>query len=79
MSNRSVRYDDEFKAHAVKMVVEQERTIPEMASDFGVSAPTIRRWVRQAVKSESSRDKRRAELEVENKKLRKQLANTKGG
>ncbi len=77
MGNRSVRYDDEFKAHAVKMVVEQDRTISAVASDLGVSKPTIRRWVRQATKPESSKDKRIAELETENKKLKRQLANTK--
>ncbi len=77
MVNGSVRYDDEFKTHAVKMVVEQDRTISAVASDLGVSQPTIRRWVRQATKPESSKDKRIAELEAENKKLNKQLANTK--
>ena len=77
MVNGSVWYDDEFKTHAVKMVVEQDRTISAVASDLGVSQPTIRRWVRQATKPESSKDKRIAELEAENKKLKKQLANTK--
>ena len=77
MGNRSVRYDDEFKDHAVKMVVEQERTISAVASDLGVSQTTIRRWVQQATKPESSKDKRIAELETENKKLKRQLANTK--
>lgn len=77
MVNGSVRYDDEFKTHAVNMVVEQDRTISAVASDLGVSQPTIRRWVRQATKPESSKDKRIAELEAENKKLKKQLANTK--
>jgi transposase len=77
MVNGSVRYDDEFKTHAVKMVVEQDRTISAVASDLGVSQPTIRRWVRQATKPESSKDKRIAELEAENKKLKKQFANTK--
>lgn len=77
MVNGSVRYDDEFKTYAVKMVVEQDRTISAVASDLGVSQPTIRRWVRQATKPESSKDKRIAELEAENKKLKKQLANTK--
>lgn len=77
MVNGSVRYDDEFKTHAVKMVVEQDRTISAVASDLGVSQPTIRRWVRQATKPEGSKDKRIAELEAENKKLKKQLANTK--
>ncbi len=72
MGNRSVRYDDEFEAHAVKMVVEQDRTISAVASDLGVYQPTIKRWVRQATKPKSSKDKRVAELETE-----KQLANTK--
>ncbi len=77
MSNRTTRYDDEFKAHAVKMVVEQDKTPTEVASDLGVSQPTIRRWVNQATEPEDSKTKRIAELEVENKKLKKQLANTK--
>ena len=66
MVNGSVRYDDEFKTRAVKMVVEQDRTISAVASDLGVSQPTIIRWVRQATKPESSKDKRIAELEAEN-------------
>ena len=77
MVNGSGRYDDEFKTHAVKMVVEQDRTISAVASDLGVSQPSIRRWVRQAMIAESSQHKRIAELEAENKKLKKQLANTK--
>jgi len=78
MVNGSVRYDDEFKTHAVKMVVEQDRTISAVASDLGVSQPTIRRWVRQATKPESSKDKRIAELEAENKKLKKAIGEHKG-
>jgi transposase-like protein len=39
MVNGSGRYDDEFKTHAVKMVVEQDRTISAVASDLGVSQP----------------------------------------
>ena len=77
MSKKTIRYDDEFKAHAVKMVVAQNRTPTEVASDLGVSQPTIRRWGRQATEPEDSKTKRIAELEAENKKLKKQLANTK--
>ncbi len=77
MSKKNIRYDDEFKAHAIKMVVEQNRTPTEVESDLGVSQPTIRRWVRQATEPEDSKAKKIAELEAENKKLKKQLANTK--
>ena len=52
------------------MVVEQNRTPTEVASDLGVSQPTIRRWVRQATEPEDSKAKRIAELEAENKKLK---------
>ena len=77
MVNGSVRYDDEFKTYAVKMVVEQERTISAVASDLGVSQPTIRRWVQQATRPETSKDKRIAELGTENRELKRQLAYTK--
>ena len=40
MVKGSVRYDDEFKTNAVKMVVEEDRTILAVASDLGVSQPT---------------------------------------
>ncbi len=67
------RYDDEFKASAVKMVVEKDRAISEVAKDLGVSQPALRRWVRASIEPEDSITKRLAELEAENKKLKKQL------
>ncbi len=78
MSKKNIRYDDEFKAHAIKMVVEQNRTPTEVESDLGVSQPTIRRWVRQATEPEDSKAKKIAELEAENKKLKKTISEYKG-
>ena len=75
MNKTTNRYDEEFKAHAVRMVVEQNRSITEVASDLGVSQPTIRRWVRSKSEPQDSMVKRLSELEIENKKLKKQLAN----
>jgi transposase len=69
------RYDEEFKDHAVKMVVERNRTITEVSKDLGVSQPTIRRWIKEKAKPQDSMAKRLSELETENKKLKKQLAN----
>jgi len=34
-------YDDEFKASAVKMVVEKGRSITEVSKDLGVSQPSL--------------------------------------
>lgn len=46
MGSNNNRYDDEFKAGAVKMVVEKGRAISAVAKDLGVSEPAIRRWVK---------------------------------
>lgn len=77
MANNNIRYDDEFKSSAVKMVVEKGRSIREVAKDLGVSEPAIRRWVNAATEQENSPNKRLAELEAENKKLKKELDNAK--
>jgi len=46
MGNNNNRYDDEFKASAVKMVVEKGRPISAVAKDLGISQPALRRWVK---------------------------------
>jgi transposase-like protein len=45
----SNRYDDEFKAHAVSLVVDKGRPISAVATDLGVSQPALRRWVKEDV------------------------------
>jgi len=75
MGNNNNRYDEEFKASAVKMVVEKGRPISAVAKDLGVSQPALRRWIRASTEPEDSVVKRLAELEVENRKLKKDLKN----
>jgi transposase len=77
MSSTNNRYDDDFKAHAVKMVVEKGRPIRAVAKDLGVSQPAIRRWVKLSTEPEDSMAKRLAELEKQNKELKKELSDTK--
>jgi transposase len=77
MSSNNNRYDDEFKASAVKMVVEKGRPISAVAKDLGVSEPALRRWVKSSTEPENSASKRLAELEAENKRLKKELDDTK--
>ncbi len=38
------KYSREFKLEAVKMVVEQGRTVPEVAENLGVSETVLYRW-----------------------------------
>jgi len=77
MKNNNNKYDDEFKASAVKMVIEKGRAISEVAKDLELSEPTLRRWVRAVTKPEDPTSKRLAELEAENKKLKKELDDDK--
>ena len=57
------------------MVVEKGRAISAAAKDLGVSEPAVRRWVRASTEPEDSPTKRIAQLEAENRKLKKELEN----
>jgi len=74
------RYDEAFKAGAVKLVVEQQRPSREVAADLGICIDTLRSWLKAAGVQAGSADRqgrehrRMKELEAENRQLRKQLA-----
>jgi transposase len=71
-------YGKEFRESAVKMVIEQERTVAEAAKNLGVQEGTLRYWLKvQRQRSgvaqtgeEKALRKRNRELEAENQKLR---------
>lgn len=69
------RYDNKFKANVVKMVVERNRSIPELANDLGVSSPSLRRWVKLSKETKDPTQDRLSELEAENKELKRKLEN----
>lgn len=77
MSSNNNRYDEEFKASAVRMVVEKGRAISLVAKDLGISEPALRRWVKASTEPEDATTKKLAELEAENKRLRKELEDAK--
>ncbi len=41
-------FTDEFKAGAVRLVLEEGKTIPQVARDLDVSASVVRIWVERA-------------------------------
>ena len=71
-------YSKEFRESAVKMVLEQKRTVPEAAGNLGVLDTTLRYWLkahrRGAGTTDAAEDralrKKVRELEAENQKLR---------
>lgn len=73
------RYDEEFKAHAVKMVVAKGRPVSEVAKKLEVYQLAIRRWVKRSTepKDKDSMAQRLIELEKQNKELKKELSDTK--
>ncbi len=40
-------YPEEFRREAVELVRSSERSIPQLAEELGVSAQSLRSWVRQ--------------------------------
>ena len=74
------RYDETFKAGAVRMVTEQGRPSREVAAELGICIDTLRSWLKNAgapspgPADRQNRDaKRLRELEAENRALRKRI------
>lgn len=77
MKKNSQTYTREFRAEAVKMVLEQGLSQGEAAKRLGIPKGTIGNWVVAAKKSEvptAPGARSVAELEAENVRLRKELA-----
>ena len=70
------KYDEEFKANAVRLIV-GGRTVSGVAKDLGVSEPALKRWMNKTQAPVNDQEQRIAELEAENRKLKKELADTK--
>ena len=73
------RYDDAFKAGAIRMVTEGGRPSREVASELGICIDTLRSWLKTAgvgageVDRQNRDNRRQRELEAENRALKKQL------
>jgi transposase len=75
-NNNKYKYDEEFKANAVRLVT-GGRKVPDVAKDLGVSVPALRRWSNDTKAPVNDYEKRIAELEAENRKIKKELADIK--
>lgn len=65
------RYDEEFKAGAVRLVMEQKRPLKQVAADLGVCIDTLRGWVKTCNGSSSNDAAQSRALQVEIKSLKK--------
>ena len=67
------RFAEEFRAEAVRQVVERGFTVTDVAKGLDVSAQSLYKWVKAASPSDEQKDK--AEL-IEDLRLRAELART---
>ena len=73
MSNNGKRYDEEFKEELIRLV-EEGRSIPKVADDFGISPQTLRNWIK---KSRSKNDPKEESVEELKAQLRAEKRRTK--
>jgi transposase len=74
-------FDRKFKEDAVRLVLQSDKGIGEVANDLGVNRSCLTRWRREYLESVDRRNGGRAEgqptaveLEKENRRLRRELA-----
>ena len=71
------RYDEAFKAGAIRLVTEERRPAREVAAQLGICIDTLRSWLRNAgvgTVGEQHQTARTKDLEAEVRALRKALA-----
>ena len=73
------RYDDAFRAGAVRLVLESGRAPKDVAAELGISIDSLRSWLQKATGSQTpvrdhAKDQRYRALEAENRALKKALA-----
>ena len=68
---KRVRYTEEFKAEAIKQVVERGYSVRTVGRRLGVSDKSIYYWMKQAKKSPAERAEE--DLQAENARLRAEL------
>jgi transposase len=70
-SNR--RYDSEFKQEAVKLVVEENRSIREVESSLGITHGVLKGWVQKHRDQQDPAIVAQVSTEAELKQLRKEV------
>jgi transposase-like protein len=70
---RRGRYPREFRRDAAALVIDQHRTIADVAHELGVVEQTLGNWVRQERIDRGERDGTTTEMREENTRLRREV------
>jgi transposase len=72
-SRRRGRYPKEFRRDAAALVIDQGRTVADVARELGVVEQTLGNWVRQARIDRGDREGTTTEVREENAQLRREV------
>ena len=72
-ARRKGRYPKEFRRDAAALVLDQHRTVADVARELGVVEQTLGNWVRQERIDRGERDGTPTELREENARLRREV------
>ena len=67
------RFDDDFKAQAVRLVLDDGKTIPSVARDLDLTETAVRAWVKQADADDGSSDGLTSAERAELARLRREV------
>lgn len=67
------RYDSEFKREAVKLVVDENRSISDVESSLGITRGVLKGWVQKHRDQQNPEVVARLSTEAELKQLRKEV------
>lgn len=74
MSNNANRYSEEFKADAIKLVKEGNRSVNSVSKDLGINPQTLRNWLAEEKKRQNPESARILELEAQLKAEKRRTA-----
>lgn len=72
MTNTRRKYTDEFRAEAVRLVVEEGYSLAEAARNLGISPQVLGRW-RQALSEDDAQHRADVDEKAELRKLREEV------
>ncbi len=70
---RRGRYPKEFRRDAAALVIDQHRTIADVARELGIVEQTLGNWVRQERIDRGEREGTTSEIREENARLRREV------
>jgi transposase-like protein len=72
-ARRRGRYPKEFRRDAASLVIDQSRTVADVARELGLIEQTLGNWVRQERIDRGEREGTTTEMREENAKLRREV------